>query len=228
MLDERLLAVARLVRKDVYFCDVGTDHGYLPCYLVGQGITKRCIACDINVMPLQTAQKHVESLKFQDNIEVILSDGLSNVTNEVEDIAIAGMGGELIGEIILAAEFLKNPSKHLILQPMTNAPHLRNLLYKEGFEILSEIPVIDNNHTYCIILACYCGVTRDISEIESILGKIPESRSNSAITYVERALDRVSKIVAGLNKSNTDECDIERYLELAKAIEIVREDIVGK
>lgn len=226
MLDERLLAVARLVRKDVYFCDVGTDHGYLPCYLVQQGITKRCIACDINIMPLQNAQKQVESLKYQDNIEVILSDGLTNVTNEVEDIAIAGMGGELIYEIISAAEFLKDSSKHLILQPMTNAPYLRKMLYQAGFEILSEIPVIDHNHTYCIILARYTGKSVEISELFSIVGKIPESKSSSAITYIERMLDKVSKIVAGLNKSNTDECDIERYLELAKAIEGVREDIV--
>lgn len=227
MLDERLSAVARLVRKDAYFCDVGTDHGYLPCYLVGQGITKRCVACDINIMPLQSAQKQIEQHKMQDYIEVVLSDGLENISSEVQDIAIAGMGGELIAEIIDKCDFIKDSSKHLILQPMTNSPHLRKELYLNGFEILSEIPVIDHNHTYCVIHVRYSGEKKDITRLFSILGKIPESKSNSAITYVERVLDRVSQIVAGLKKSTSEEVDIEGYLGLAKAIEQVREDMIS-
>lgn len=228
MLDERLLAVAHLVRKDSYFCDVGTDHCYLPCYLVQQGIVKKCIACDINVLPLQSAQKQVEHNKLENNIEVLLSDGLANVTHEVEDIAIAGMGGELIFDIISRAEFLKDPEKRLILQPMTNAPYLRTALCKEGYRIISEIPVIDKNHAYCVMHIQYCGKPMEISTLYSVVGEIPKSKSSFAIIYMERQLARVGKILAGLNKSNTDEEDIERYLELAKAIELAREDMVKR
>ena len=42
-LDNRLMAIADLVRKDKVFADIGTDHAYLPVYLVEKGIIKKCV-----------------------------------------------------------------------------------------------------------------------------------------------------------------------------------------
>lgn len=226
MLDERLQTVARLVRKDAYFCDVGTDHCYLPCYLVQQGITRRCVACDINIMPLQSAQKQVESQHLTDCIEVILSDGLDSVSPDVDDIAIAGMGGELIAEIIGRCEFVKIPSKRLILQAMTNAPHLRRELYRMGFEIMAEIPVIDQHHTYSVMQVRYSGGQQEISKMFSVLGKITESRDTAAVTYIDRILDKVGKIISGLQRSTNEDLGIEDYIQLAHDIERKKEEML--
>ena len=93
-LDNRLMAIAELVRKDKIFADIGTDHAYLPVYLVEKGIVNHAIAADLRVGPLDNAKETVVSHNLTDKIELRLSDGLDNFKdNEVEEIAVAGMGG---------------------------------------------------------------------------------------------------------------------------------------
>ena len=77
-LDSRLMAIANLVRKDKTFADIGTDHAYLPVYLVEKGITKKAIAADLRVGPLENARDAVVSYGFTEQIELRLSDGLDN------------------------------------------------------------------------------------------------------------------------------------------------------
>ena len=62
---------------------------------------------------------------------------------EAEDIAIAGMGGELILRIITRAPWLRDPQKRLILQPMSSVPELRLGLRDLGFAVLQEEAVED-------------------------------------------------------------------------------------
>lgn len=225
MIDARLLAVASLVRKGTYFCDVGTDHGYLPCHLVQNGIVSQCVASDINELPLASAKHNIEQLGLSDKIELVLSDGLATIPTDVLDIAIAGMGGELIASIISRAEFLKDDSRRLILQPMTNAVHLRRCLFENGFEILSEIPVIDKKHYYNIIHAQYCGEIKLLSTVDAFLGKIPMYQGVEALLFVHRQLERVLAIVAGLRKTADCENDVDKYLKLALSIENIYEEM---
>ena len=48
-LSKRLKAVASLVKKGSSVADVGTDHGYIPVYLIENDIVSSAIAMDINV-----------------------------------------------------------------------------------------------------------------------------------------------------------------------------------
>ena len=116
-LDSRLMAIADLVRYDKVFADIGTDHAYLPVYLVEKGIINRGIAADLRVGPLENAREAVESYGYSDKIELRLSDGLDNFKeNEVEEITVAGMGGLLISSFVERTHWLKNEDIHLILQ----------------------------------------------------------------------------------------------------------------
>ena len=120
-LDSRLMAIADLVRKDKVFADIGTDHAYLPVYLVENRIINCAIAADLRVGPLENAKETVVSHNLSDKIELRLSDGLDNFSeNEVQEIAVAGMGGLLISSFIERTDWLKNSNVHLILQPMTH------------------------------------------------------------------------------------------------------------
>lgn len=219
MLDARLKTIADFVRKDSFVCDVGTDHAYLPCYLLQKGLTTHCVACDINELPLNQAKAHIAQFGLSKQIETILSDGLKNVpSNKAEDIIIAGMGGELILTILLAVDYTKDKSKRFILQPMTNVPFLRKNLYENGFEIIEERPIFDKKHCYTIMLVQYCGISKQQDELFLHLGKIPEQSSNEAQNYIMHQYEKVIKIATGLKSSNKNKDEAIFYEDLALKI----------
>ena len=100
-LSKRLYAVAGLVTKGASVADIGTDHGYIPIYLIEQGISPKAIALDINKGPLERARMHIVGHGLKDRIETRLSDGLEAVMpGEVDTMIAAGMGGGLIIKIL--------------------------------------------------------------------------------------------------------------------------------
>ena len=143
-LDARLLSVAKFVRAGAYACDIGTDHAYLPVYLVLIGRASRALASDINKGPVMRARESVAKYGVSDKIDVILSDGLKGAEGyPVTDIIIAGMGGELIASILEDAKWVKDGKYRLILQPMTHAEILRRYLADNGFSVIDEDIVKD-------------------------------------------------------------------------------------
>lgn len=155
-LDKRLSAVATLVRQGSRLADIGTDHAYLPVHLMQAGVCPAAIASDIGAGPLEAARHTVTEYELTRGIALRLGDGLATVTaDEVEDIAIAGMGGETIAAILEAAEWVKDARLRLILQPMTRAEDLRRWLLGNGFSVLEEHLVIDGRHLYPVLAAEY-------------------------------------------------------------------------
>lgn len=116
--------------------DVGTDHAYLPLYLVSSGKCSYAVASDIAAGPLSNAAETIRG--FEDRIRLVLSDGLSGVSEDDADcVVIAGMGGDMI-ERIIGVSGWSFDGKTLILQPMTKLPQLRKWLWEAGFDVLDE------------------------------------------------------------------------------------------
>lgn len=160
-LDARLSAVAGYVRQDAVFADIGTDHAYLPIYLLQKGVVSSAIAADIAKGPLETAKKNAKLFSLQDKIQFFLTDGLAGLSNlGITDIAVCGMGGELISAIIEKAPFVKSSAVRLILQPMSKQEVLRKYLYENGFSILEERIGAAAGHIYSCICAEYDGKNR--------------------------------------------------------------------
>ena len=159
-LDKRLSAVAALVRQGSRLADIGTDHAYLPVHLVQAGVCPSAIASDIGAGPLDAARRTVTENGLTSEITLRLGDGLCTVSaGEVEDIAIAGMGGETIAAILEAAPWTQNEAIRLILQPMTRSEDLRRWLLTHGFTVLEEHLIIDGRHLYPVMAAQYTGAT---------------------------------------------------------------------
>ena len=172
-LDSRLLACAAFVRRGSVAADIGSDHAYLPIYLVKHGICPRAIASDINEGPVNRAKINIGISGLSKKIDVLLADGLDEAAAfEPDDIIIAGMGGELIRDIINASEYVKSPRVRLILQPMTMPEVLRAYLAENGYNVIDETVCTAAGKYYQIICAQYDGKLRSFSDFELLLGHI--------------------------------------------------------
>lgn len=171
-LDGRLLSVAKFVRQGAMFADVGTDHAYLPLALLKDGVIRGAICSDINRGPLESAMANARAEGLSERIKFFLTDGAAALSGEgIEDLAIAGMGGELIARIIEDAPFLKDENIHLILQPMSKQAHLRRYLASAGFEITDEDYSHSQGKYYVTILARYTGACGEISDVTAEFGE---------------------------------------------------------
>lgn len=197
-LDERLTLCASFVRRGATLADIGTDHAYLPIWLVKNGIVKSALACDINEGPLGAGKADVDSYCLCDKIELRLSDGLKEVKeNEASDIVIAGMGGELIAKILSECHWAKNKDKHFILQPMTKCEVLIKYLYENGFEIIEQKACQCDKKHYTAMLTHYTGnKPKELPAEFFFVGKLDFSDEMS-IKYIDHVISNLEKRAIG-------------------------------
>lgn len=171
-LTRRLLEAAQLVPQDVSFADIGTDHAYLPVYLVEQGKIAKAIAGDIVPGPCQAARNTVALYNMNNVIEVRQGSGLQVLASgEAECIAICGMGAATIIDILEESFSLACEAKRLILQPMAGAPLLRKYLVTKGWSIVAESLAEEPGHLYEII-AVERGTAIAYTELDYVVGPL--------------------------------------------------------
>ena len=208
-LNARLLSAAELVRQDATFADIGTDHAYLPLFLLDEGRIGYAYCCDINEGPLNSARKNAEERGRAGQMSFILTDGATVLKDRgITDYAVCGMGGELIADIIERAPHLKDGGVHLILQPMTRQEKLRVYLASSGFRIISESYSFDAGKHYVCLLAVYDGKCREISELESIVGSVNSDYlgRESRLAYLNTKLKSLETAINGKREAGID-CD---------------------
>ncbi|MBD7909770.1 MULTISPECIES: class I SAM-dependent methyltransferase [Clostridium] len=148
-LSKRLMFIADYIDKCNSIIDVGTDHGYIPIYAVKKGLCERAIASDINKDPVKKAKLNVVLENVEDKVEVRFGGGLETVKKgEVDSVVIAGMGGNLIRDILEKDKNKLLSYKFMILQPAQNPEVLREYLYTNGYEILAEDLCLDEGIYY--------------------------------------------------------------------------------
>ncbi len=217
-LSERLLLTASFVRQGAVLADVGTDHAYIPAFLIKNAVISKAYACDINEGPLQNAAKTLESENI-DGVSLILSDGLKNVSkSDISDVLIAGMGGELIARIISDCDWCEDKQLNFILQPMTKADYLRKFLYKNGYEIIKESIAAEGEKLYTVMLVRYSAVKQDISEAFALLGAPADD--DMFKLKKEREIKRLKKVRDGLLMSSTNKEEIKQIELLISKLEV--------
>lgn len=153
-LSRRLKTVAEAVTPGSRVADVGTDHGYVPIWLVKEKRCERAYAMDVNPGPLERAEAHIRGEGLSDVIETRLGNGLSALSPEETDaVVIAGMGGDLICRILKADIRFLRAGKELILQPQSEWFKVRHLLHDEGYRIEREWFLQEEGKYYVIIRA---------------------------------------------------------------------------
>jgi tRNA (adenine22-N1)-methyltransferase len=184
--DARLLKIAEMIRIGDRVADIGTDHAYLPIYLIKNKISRNVYACDVSDGPLKNAKDNIEKTHTL-NIELRKGDGIAAVKpDEVDTIVIAGMGGDLIIKIISSSAWIRNDKYELILQPMTSVEDLRRYLLNNGFSVVEEKAVRSQGRIYSVIKAQFCGVNKSCSPLFYYIGKLGESIGEEEREYIMR------------------------------------------
>ena len=211
-LSPRLLCVCEMVRRGACIADIGTDHAFVPIYLVQSGRIRFAIASDVALGPLSKAREMVCENHMEDKIHVRLSDGLAEILpDEAEDIIISGMGGETILSIIDAAPWLQSPKIRLILQPMTMQAKLRKGLLSRGFYITDEKICREGFRIYQIIAFEYDGQSRTADPLMNEIGPIIyQNRAQDAAlfsAYLEQRIRVLNTVISGKRKAGIDVSD---------------------
>lgn len=227
-LTPRLKLIADRVPQGALLADIGTDHGHLPLYLLREGRIASAIASDIRSGPLEHAKENAAFHGFSEQTKFILAGGLNGVLEEdCDTIAIAGMGGETIIEILQAASWTRKGNHLLLLQPMTSVYELRQWLWANAFRIVEEAVCTEGRRHYVVL--CVRGdpkmqwILKPISECcysEALL------KSEGAKSYLQHLLTREQRAYDGmLAGQSTDNYVREEQARLLKNLEHAMEEI---
>ncbi|SHF12329.1 tRNA (adenine(22)-N(1))-methyltransferase [Alkalibacter saccharofermentans] len=224
-LTNRLQATADFIEKGSIVADIGTDHGYLPVYLIKNNIAKHVYASDINKGPLDAAVNQIRINRMEDSITPILSNGLEGLQGKsIDQIAIAGMGGVLIGEIIKNNFDIVVKAQSLVLQPMTGQEELRKYLLENGFEILDENLAKEQNRIYQIILARHTGLKNNSwKPIEYHIGKKLIEKKHPLLIFLLSKLEKKWKKILVECSNNDSQSAVGKIREAKQMIAEIEE-----
>lgn len=211
----RLGKTASMVEPCRCVADIGTDHAYIPIYLVKKGICGRAIASDINRGPIKKAERNISLHGLEGKIECRIGPGLNTLKRGEADVAIiAGMGGNMIRDIIEERLDLFRELKYVILQPVQNPEVLREYIYKKGYEIINEELCIDENKYYEIIKIRY---DEKIYHSDEIFFEISEKLYNEKHPvikdFIKHKRDKYRKILGKIQDDTALALDRKRELE---------------
>lgn len=211
-LSQRIEHVIKMIPKCKVLADIGTDHGYIPIYTVSNGICKKAIATDINKGPIEVASKNIREHRLTRDIETRIGSGLSVLKiGEADVIVIAGMGGNLIADIINNDFKTAQNASYLVLQPVQYPEALRRYLISNEFDIIDEDLVKDENKYYHIIKAVKGETKPFIRDVYYYTGlKLIERKHELLGEYIDYNINKINIIMGKIdNKIQT-----ERYNEL--------------
>lgn len=222
-LTPRLQTVAVQVPPGSRFADIGTDHAYLPVWLLRGGVIESAIAADLRKGPLERARQTAAQYGVADRISFRLCDGLSAISGEEADvIAIAGMGGDTIATILAAAPWTKGIDKTLLLQPMTAFPDLRQWLQSNGYTIEEERIAREGKRLYSI-WRVVAGEMPPMSPAELWAGR--QSRDPLRGAWLAHISGKVAKALNGHQAATQkDENAIAQLTRVLSGLQAMREE----
>ena len=222
-LTPRLKRIADLVPKDARVADIGTDHGYIPLYLLQNKVTSHIIASDVNEGPFKKARENINSYGFENEIDMRLGSGLEVLGMGDADIAIiAGMGGILITELLQKNKLITDSIDTFILQPMQAQKELRQYLLANGFKICQDILIKEGFRIYEILVVQKGDqyISEDIYyEIGFFLKSNPQDLAREFIAGKIRIQE---EIIENLKKQNSIKT-LEKYDKSKERLEKLQE-----
>lgn len=224
-ISDRLRTVAHMCEKGAVVADIGTDHGYLPIYLVQEGIAPSAIAMDLRKGPLEKAKKHICDNCLEDRIQTRLSDGLEKLSkNEADIITICGMGGRLIADIVTKGKDVITQNTILVVSPQSEVGEFRHFLVSQGFEIEDE-QMLKEDGKYYFIIKCRKSeesVCSEFSETQYQYGwKLLDSKDKTLYEYLIKEKETNEGISNSIKKDESNPTVKLRLQQLSQKNNII-------
>ncbi|MCT3132316.1 tRNA (adenine(22)-N(1))-methyltransferase [Lactococcus lactis] len=225
-LSKRLKAVADYVDNGARLADIGSDHAYLPTYLMQKLVIDFAVAGEVVKGPFEIAKNHVAEADLSDRIVVRLANGLGAIenTDKIDTIVIAGMGGILISEILEAGKEKLSPVKRLILQPNNHEESLRQWLVNHQFVIKKEEILLEAGKFYEIIVAETLSklMTEKLSVNDLTFGPFLSKEKSTVFQQKwQKELNTLNKIIARLPEEQAKKRQ-EVLNQIARIEEVLR------
>lgn len=225
-LSQRLTVVGDAVPKGARLADIGSDHAYLPVALMLAEKISYAVCGEVVAGPFHSAQKQVAKSGLTEKIVVRLADGLAAIkrTDEINTITIAGMGGTLIANILEngKTQGQLTGKERLILQPNVGEANVRLWLQKEGYQIVGENILAENDKIYEVIVAEKTEQQQELSEKEVFFGPyLLAEKNNVFLKKWRQEQQALKKVLAQLQKAKV--IPEEKVAEIQKELSWIEE-----
>ncbi|MGG0656653.1 tRNA (adenine(22)-N(1))-methyltransferase [Rummeliibacillus pycnus] len=223
-LSKRLEKVASFVPRNAIVADIGSDHAYLPCYLVLNNLVTGAIAGEVVKGPYESACHEVQQEGLQKQITVRLANGLQAIEKEdhVTAITIAGMGGPLISSILEKDPERLTGVERLILQPNIHAIAIREWAIQHNWKIIDEAILKEDDKIY-EVLVLELG-KESLTESQLLLGPVLMQQQNDVFKEKwNREITQWQHVLKALEKAEQSDEIIKKVEELHHRIEMVKE-----
>ena len=222
-LTPRLDAIAKSIDECDTIADIGSDHAYLPIYLIKKGKAKKAIASDINKGPAEISKSRIKQNGLERYIEVRIGDGLKVLDKEeAEIIVVAGMGGLIMRDMLSESIDIARGAKEIILQPMRDSRALIKWLIENAFQVINGEIIKEGNKFYEIIWACYKENSYCKKNAKIINEGMYYKNTPALHEYINSKIDEYTKVLEYLKAYNTPNI-LERIEECKKELEDYRE-----
>ena len=227
-LSERLLSVASFVEQGSVVADIGSDHAYLPSYLIKEGIVEKAVAGEVAIGPFESAKNNVIRQRIMDQITVRLANRLAAVdeNDRVDTITIAGMGGSLIATILTDGIENLLGVKRIIVQPNIHAKGIREWATVNGWKIVNEKILKEDGKIYEVLVLEKGAVI--YNELELLVGPFLLEEKNDA--FIEKWSGEIiqwKQVLKSIEQASETPETLKKIEQLTRNIRIVGE-VLGK
>lgn len=222
-ISKRLRTVAAMVTEGYRVADIGTDHAYVPIFLVTEGKIEQALAMDIGKGPLERAQEHIREYGLESQIVTRLSDGLAEfVQGEADSIVIAGMGGALMARILSDGAEKCAGVKELILSPQSELFLVREWLSANGWQIEQETMLTEDGKYYTVMRAVP-GRCEKMKPVEALYGRyLLEHKHPVLQEFLQKENETIHRILVSLESEQGEHIE-NRKKELADKLLMIEE-----
>jgi len=223
VLSNRLLAVAAYVQGP-QAADIGTDHGFLPVWLLQNGICSGVIASDVRPGPLAAAKETARKYGLIDQIRFRLANGLEGLEpGAVDTVILAGMGGETQAAILKAASWLAAMDTVLVLQPQSKLDVLTTWLWRAGYAITAQRLARDDDKLYTILRA-ERGATEKPELPELFLARALRASGDALLPdYLDITIHKREQALNGLRRAGREDPRAARLAAALTELKTMRE-----
>lgn len=209
-MSKRLSTLLSLIPSCKVFADVGCDHGYIANEMLKNRKCDRVIVSDISAECLKKAETLLEKT-FPDKFTAVVSDGFEKV-GECDCALIAGMGGDVIADILLAAD---NLPEYLVLQPMKNSERVRRTVVSLSYKILRDYTFRDVKFYDAIV--CKKGGEEIYTADEYAFGR--DNLSEKGEDFIALVNSKIKELKAAEeNASDASKEEIEKRIDKLEKI----------